>query len=158
MQRIKVAVLRGGPGAESEVSMKSGKNILENLPEKYIPIDVIVDKNNRIVSTGYNGTPKGTSGLPTHRPEKYPYMVHAEQNAIIFAKQDLTDCKIYILGMLPCDTCARLICQSGIKQVFVVNESIRYGGADWKPTEVLEMFRQCKVTVKQVETSPINFY
>ena len=119
---------------------------------------VIVDKNNRIVSTGYNGTPKGTSGLPTHRPEKYPYMVHAEQNAIIFAKQDLTDCKIYILGMLPCDTCARLICQSGIKQVFVVNESIRYGGADWKPTEVLEMFRQCKVTVKQVETSPINFY
>lgn len=45
MQRIKVAVLRGGPGAESEVSMKSGKNVLENLPEKYIPLDVFVDKN-----------------------------------------------------------------------------------------------------------------
>jgi D-alanine-D-alanine ligase len=45
MQRIKVAVLRGGPGVESEVSMKSGKNVLENLPEKYIPIDVFVDKN-----------------------------------------------------------------------------------------------------------------
>lgn len=45
MQRIKVAVLRGGPGAESEVSMRSGKNILENLPDKYIPIDVFVDRN-----------------------------------------------------------------------------------------------------------------
>jgi len=45
MQRIKVAVLRGGPGVESEVSMKSGKNILENLPEKYIPMDVFVAKD-----------------------------------------------------------------------------------------------------------------
>jgi D-alanine-D-alanine ligase len=45
MQRIKVAVLRGGPGVESEVSMKSGKHVLDNLPEKYIPIDVFVDKN-----------------------------------------------------------------------------------------------------------------
>jgi D-alanine-D-alanine ligase len=45
MQRIKVAVLRGGPGVESDVSMKSGKNILEKLSDKYIPIDVFVDKN-----------------------------------------------------------------------------------------------------------------
>jgi len=45
MQRIKVAVLRGGPGVESEVSMKSGKYILENLPEKYIPMDVFVAKD-----------------------------------------------------------------------------------------------------------------
>lgn len=45
MQRIKVAVLRGGPGVESEVSMKSGKNILENLPEKYIPLDVFIAKD-----------------------------------------------------------------------------------------------------------------
>ena len=44
MQRIKVAVLRGGPGVESEVSMKSGKNIIENLSDKYIPIDVFVAK------------------------------------------------------------------------------------------------------------------
>jgi D-alanine-D-alanine ligase len=44
MQRIKVAVLRGGPGVENEVSMKSGKNVLENLPEKYIPMDVFVSK------------------------------------------------------------------------------------------------------------------
>ncbi|MFH1455268.1 MAG: D-alanine--D-alanine ligase [bacterium] len=45
MQRIKVAVLRGGPGVENEVSMKSGKNILENLSDKYIPTDVFVAKD-----------------------------------------------------------------------------------------------------------------
>jgi D-alanine-D-alanine ligase len=45
MQRIKVAVLRGGPGVESEVSMRSGKNVLENLPEKYIPMDVFIAKD-----------------------------------------------------------------------------------------------------------------
>lgn len=45
MQRIKVAVLRGGPSDEHEVSLKNGKNILENLPEKYIPLDVFVDRD-----------------------------------------------------------------------------------------------------------------
>ncbi len=45
MQRIKIAVLRGGPGSEHEVSMKSGKNILENLSDKYIPIDVFISKD-----------------------------------------------------------------------------------------------------------------
>ena len=45
MQRIKVAVLRGGPGVESEVSMKSGKSVLENLSDKYIPMDVFVAKD-----------------------------------------------------------------------------------------------------------------
>ncbi len=45
MQRIKVAVLRGGPGAESDVSMKTGKNVLENLPDKYIPMDVFIAKD-----------------------------------------------------------------------------------------------------------------
>lgn len=45
MQRIKVAILRGGPGVEHEVSMKSGKNILANLPDKYVPIDVFISKD-----------------------------------------------------------------------------------------------------------------
>ena len=45
MQRIKVAVLRGGPEPEHEASMKSGKNVLENLSDKYIPTDVFVAKD-----------------------------------------------------------------------------------------------------------------
>jgi len=44
MQRIKVAVLRGGPSNEYEVSLKTGKSVLNNLPDKYIPTDVLIDK------------------------------------------------------------------------------------------------------------------
>ncbi|MGB8816127.1 MAG: D-alanine--D-alanine ligase [Minisyncoccia bacterium] len=44
MQRIKVAVLRGGLSNEYEVSLKTGKNVLDNLSDKYIPTDVLIDK------------------------------------------------------------------------------------------------------------------
>ncbi len=44
MHRIKVAVLRGGPSNEYEVSLKTGKSVLENLLDKYIPTDVLIDK------------------------------------------------------------------------------------------------------------------
>ncbi len=46
MKRIKVAVLRGGPSSEAEISMLTGKSVIENLPDKYIPIDVFISKNN----------------------------------------------------------------------------------------------------------------
>ncbi|MDD4803876.1 MAG: D-alanine--D-alanine ligase [Candidatus Pacebacteria bacterium] len=45
MQRIKVAVLRGGPSRESEISFKTGKNVLDNLSDKYIPTDVFISKD-----------------------------------------------------------------------------------------------------------------
>ncbi len=44
MRRIKVAVVRGGPSVEHEVSLKTGKAVLENLGDKYIPTDVFIDK------------------------------------------------------------------------------------------------------------------
>ncbi len=45
MKRIKVAVLRGGPSREADISFKTGKNVLDNLPEKYIPTDVFISKD-----------------------------------------------------------------------------------------------------------------
>jgi len=45
MQRIKVAVLRGGISSESEISFKTGKSVLDNLPDKYIPVDVFISKD-----------------------------------------------------------------------------------------------------------------
>ena len=79
---------------------------------------VIVDSNKRIVSTGYNGPIQGIDDnqVPLTRPEKYDYIIHAETNAVIFAKQDLSDCRIYINGF-PCSTCTKLILQSGISHI-----------------------------------------
>lgn len=58
MQRIKVAVLRGGPGVEHEVSLKTGKNVLENLSDRYVPIDVFVAKDKSWYLDGVAVTPE----------------------------------------------------------------------------------------------------
>ena len=45
---------------------------------------LITDPDHRILGVGYNGFPRGMddSLLPTHRPEKYHWMIHAERNAL----------------------------------------------------------------------------
>jgi dCMP deaminase len=79
---------------------------------------VIVDDNHRILSTGYNGFPPGCddSGLPNIRPYKYPYMIHAEMNAIASSRQDLRNSTLYTTHS-PCGECAKAIITAGIKHV-----------------------------------------
>lgn len=45
MNKIRVGVLRGGPSNEYEVSLKTGGNVLKSLPEKYLPIDIFIDRD-----------------------------------------------------------------------------------------------------------------
>lgn len=45
MNKIRIGVLRGGPSSEYEVSLKTGTSVLKNLPEKYTPIDIFIDKS-----------------------------------------------------------------------------------------------------------------
>lgn len=80
---------------------------------------VIVDKDNRIVSTGYNGFPRGGPDLllPNMRPAKYPYIVHAEMNALLSARCDVTGFSIFVTGF-PCRFCLLHIISSGIKEIF----------------------------------------
>lgn len=82
---------------------------------------VIVDKNNRIVSVGFNGFAKGvrdTEERLNDRELKYSMIIHSEPNAILFAQRDLTDCSIYMVPMCSCARCAAMIIQSGITKVF----------------------------------------
>ncbi len=44
MNKIRIGVLRGGPSSEYEVSLKTGSSVLNNLPEKYSPVDIFIDK------------------------------------------------------------------------------------------------------------------
>ncbi len=82
----------------------------------------IVSNDNIILSTGYNGFPCGCSDdeYPWTRtgPEtKYPYVVHAELNAILNSHgRSLSGAKIYV-SLFPCNECAKAIIQSGIKEV-----------------------------------------
>jgi dCMP deaminase len=82
----------------------------------------IVDKNNVILSTGYNGFPYGCSDdeFPWDRDgddTKYKYVVHAELNAILNSRgKSLTGAKLYV-DLFPCNECAKAIIQSGVGEV-----------------------------------------
>lgn len=82
----------------------------------------IVNKNKRILSTGYNGFPYGCSDDTFSwerdgNDTKYKYVVHAELNAILNAGgKDLTGSRIYV-DLFPCNECAKAIIQSGISEV-----------------------------------------
>ena len=87
----------------------------------------IVDDNNHIVGTGYNGLPRGCSDLefPWKRDgdfleTKYPYVVHAEQNAILNSSKTLRDTRIYV-SLFPCHECAKYIIQAGIIEMIYMH-------------------------------------
>ena len=87
----------------------------------------IVSPENIIVSTGYNGMPKGCSDdeFPwdrTGEETKYPYVVHAELNAILNANgRNLRNSRIYV-ALFPCNECAKAIIQSGVKEVVYLSD------------------------------------
>lgn len=80
---------------------------------------VIVDAHNRILSTGYNGFPAGSDddALPKTRPDKYPFMIHAELNAIVSTKVDLRESILYCTHS-PCLECSKAIVAAGIQCVY----------------------------------------
>nr|WP_300386635.1 dCMP deaminase family protein [Clostridium sp.] len=95
----------------------------------------IVDNDNKILSQGYNGLPRGCSDdeFPWSREgdmleTKYPYVVHAELNAILNSRgTNLYGSKIYV-GLFPCNECAKAIIQTGIKEVVYLSD--KYANTD----------------------------
>ena len=84
----------------------------------------IVSNDNRILSIGYNGAPNGYSDEGENLETKYPYVCHAELNAILNyrgSKKDLENSKIYV-DLFPCNECAKIIIQSGIKEVIYLSD------------------------------------
>jgi dCMP deaminase len=82
---------------------------------------VIVRPDKSVASLGYNGIPRGVKDVPLRlntREQKLLYTVHAEQNAILSAKEPLNGYSIYIWSIPPCAQCAASIIQSGIKNVY----------------------------------------
>lgn len=96
----------------------------------------IVGQDNRILSTGYNGLPMGCSDddYPWEREgsdsnhTKYPFVVHAELNAILNARgKNLTGAKLYV-ALFPCNECAKAIIQAGITEVIYLSD--KYADTD----------------------------
>ena len=94
----------------------------------------IVDQDNKVVSIGYNGFPRGCNDkvFPWKREgsmlnTKYAYVVHAELNAILNSPRSLKDTILYV-SLFPCNECAKAIIQSGIKKI--VYESDKYADTE----------------------------
>ena len=111
----------------------------------------VIVKNDEIISTGYNGAPRGRKNcnelgycmrekLNIPRGERYELCrsVHAEQNAIISApRKDMIGATLYIVGInandgsyvsksMPCAMCKRVIINSGIKNIVLRDTKDEY--------------------------------
>jgi dCMP deaminase len=107
---------------------------------------VIVNADNEIVSVGFNGFPKNVADTEprlNNRELKYAITLHAERNAILFAKQSLKDCTLYTFPMQCCSECAAMAIQSGIKR----HVSLSYQPERWQKSFELanEMFEEAQV-------------
>ena len=115
----------------------------------------IVDADNRIVSTGYNGFPYGCSDdeYPWSREgedaaeTKYGYVVHAELNAILNARgRNVAGTRIYV-ALFPCNECAKAIIQAGISEVVYLSDKY----ANTPGTLISKrMLRSAGVTLRQL--------
>lgn len=92
----------------------------------------IVSPDRKIVGVGYNGFPKGCSDddLPWEREgnwidTKYPYVCHAELNAILNSSiTSLKGSTLYV-ALFPCNECAKAIIQTGISKVVYLSDKYR---------------------------------
>ncbi len=103
----------------------------------------IVNKDKKVIGIGYNGFPNGIHDekLPWGRENedinetKYPYVVHAELNAILNSARIPKKCKIYTT-CFPCNECTKAIIQSGINELIYLSD-IHSGSKSTKASKKL---------------------
>lgn len=120
----------------------------------------IINLDRRIVGIGYNGLPRGCDdqlfpwGNEGEFTEtKYPYVVHAEANAILNATTNLKNASIYVT-LFPCNECTKLIIQSGIKEI--VYESNKYQHTK-EHQAALKMLKAAGVSLRQIEVGELSY-
>ena len=120
----------------------------------------IVNDKNKIVGAGYNGLPIGCDDdeFPWEKQgeflqTKYPYICHAELNAILNnIGMDLSGCKIYT-ALFPCNECAKAIIQSGITEVIYLSD--KYADTEiFKASKIL--LEKAGISSRKVKTKLSN--
>lgn len=117
----------------------------------------IVNDENNILSMGYNGMPRGCHDdyMPWEREgetleTKYPYVCHAELNAILNNNgRSLKGSRLYVT-LFPCNECAKAIIQSGIKEIIYLSD--KYKDTDGVKASK-KMFDMVGIKYRQYQTS-----
>jgi dCMP deaminase len=137
---------------------------------------IVVDTNHRIVATGYNGFPKGCDDNPelyADRNYKLKHVCHAEANCVCQAASSGQSFQggIIFITLRPCVECAKLIIQSGIKEVHFLHnsfiekqreEKLKAQGAldlnDWRVNKQLsiDMLNEAGIEIYQYETGVLG--
>ncbi len=116
---------------------------------------VIVNANNkRVVSMGFNGFPAGVEDREERletRAIKYEMVVHAEQNALLFAGPAAEGCTLYVTPLPPCARCGVIIIQAGISRVVcpTPNKTIEPWATQSRITE--EMFGEAGIVLDYID-------
>ena len=123
---------------------------------------VIVDRNKRVVSLGYNGMIQGadeTQMTLSERPMKYYFAIHSEMNALIFAKQDLAGCTLYN-RVATCENCLKYCLQAGITRFVYgqlrVNSHVKGSQKSMTNVETDEAVIRLLASMPKVETLNIS--
>ncbi len=116
-------------------------------------VGAVLVKDNRIISIGFNGTPKGMDNacedaMPDGSLVTKPTVIHAEANALFWcAKSDVaTSGSTLYLTLSPCATCALGIMQSGVSRVVYLE--------DYRNLSGIDILRRCGVAVEKITLPP----
>lgn len=101
---------------------------MENSHDAQTKCGCVLVKDKTCISTGYNGFIRDIDDnvLPRTRPEKYPFMIHAEANAIynsVRLGRSTLDATAYITAM-PCLSCVQMLYQCGISEINFTDVSL----------------------------------
>ena len=116
--------------------------------DKSSKVGALIVDGREIVTTGFNGLPRGCNDNAPERherPEKYNWFIHAEPNAIFNAARQgksTLGCSMY-LNWYPCDQCAGFIVQAGIKRLFADKEP------EWEHEKWGEKFIRAKTILEE---------
>ena len=119
---------------------------------------IIVDEDNRVVSIGFNGFPKGIKDdhRLSDRDMKYKMVVHAEMNALLFANRSVKGCTIYTWPLMPCCRCASSIIQAGISRVVSVENKDQRWADSFRLSH--DMFTEARIPIVLANASESKKY
>jgi len=103
---------------------------------------VIVDNNNIVLGSGYNSFIRGMNdqSLPASRPDKYPFMIHSELNAILNCRvlpREAGGGRAYVTGKC-CNNCLQSLIQAGVREIYMANRK----GSELEDEASLSIYNQ----------------
>ena len=117
----------------------------ENSYCKRRQVGALVVKDHMIISDGYNGTPSGFDNVCEENNISFPYVLHAEANAItkLARSSNNSDGATLYVTASPCIECSKLIIQAGIKRVVYKDE--------YRLTDGVDLLRKAGITVEKID-------